>query len=131
MICCLFCWPINFTILSSIFFLVFSLMGSLCRSASVDSKSEPVLSRRQILASLEEERSPASPSSPSPSSSQSSAYAWSPSSSSPRSPSLEEPVFSRACLLQSISKEEDWGVEPADRSDLTYLYWDIIKPDIE
>ena len=101
------------------------------RSASVDSKSEPVLSRRQILASLEEERSPASPCSPSPSSSQSSTYAWSPSCSSPSSPSLEEPVFSRACLLQSISKEEDWGVEPADRSDLTYLYWDIIKPDIE
>jgi len=85
------------------------------RSASVDSKSELVLSRRQILASLEEERSPGSPSSPSPSSSQSSTYAWTPSSSSPRSPSLEEPVFSRACLLQSISKEEDWGAEPADR----------------
>jgi len=58
------------------------------RSFSVDSKSLAVLSRRQILASLEEEKSSLR--------------------SSLSSGSLEEPVFSRACLLQSISQEEEW-----------------------
>ena len=70
------------------------------RSCSVDSKSQAVLSRRQILASLEEEKS---------------SLSSSPSSSSPRSPSLEEPVFSRACLLQSISQGEEWAQEAGDR----------------
>jgi len=66
------------------------------------------LSRRQILASLEDCGSP-SPSSQS-------SFTWSSSSSSPspknsdnsfsESPSTGEGVFSRACLLQSISREE-------------------------
>ena len=75
------------------------------RSCSVDSKSQAVLSRRQILASLEEEKS---------------SLSSSPSSSSPRSPSLEEPVFSRACLLQSISQGEEWAQEAGDR-------WDVMR----
>jgi len=83
------------------------------RSYSVDSRPKPVLSRRQILASLEEENGSLgiSPSSPSLSS-----CTWSsvsPSSSPPNSPNsfsesigASEGVFSRACLIQSISREE-------------------------
>ena len=67
------------------------------RSFSVDSKSLAVLSRRQILASLEEEKSSLR--------------------SSLSSGSLEEPVFSRACLLQSISQEEEWDGSN-ERSDM-------------
>ena len=132
-ICCLFWWSINFTIHISQYKIPADCWLYLitARSASVDSKSELVLSRRQILASLEEERSPGWPSSPSPSSSQSSTYAWTPSSSSPRSPSLEEPVFSRACLLQSISKEEDWGTEPTDRWEQTILIMTSSRVGIE
>lgn len=80
------------------------------RSYSVDSHQKPTLSRRQILASLEEENGPSlSPSSPSLSS-----CTWS--SGSPPPPSSDtsfsessssgDGVFSRACLLQSISREE-------------------------
>jgi len=68
------------------------------RSVSVDSHSKqpkPVLSRRQILASLEEENSFGSSSSSS---------RW---SSSTPSSSPAEPMFSRSCLIQSISKEDD------------------------
>lgn len=72
------------------------------RSASVDSNSKPVLSRRQILASLEEENSPLG-------TSLTSQWSASTPSSSP------EPLFSRACLIQSISKDdEDWREGFAD-----------------
>ena len=80
------------------------------RSYSVDSHQKPTLSRRQILASLEEENGPSlSPSSPSLSS-----CTWSSGSPPPpfsdtsfsESSSSGDGVFSRACLLQSISREE-------------------------
>jgi len=74
------------------------------RSASVDSNSKPVLSRRQILASLEEEDSPLGPGT------------WSASSTSPSPSSSPEPLFSRSCLIQSISKDDDdWREGFADR----------------
>lgn len=83
------------------------------RSYSVDSRPKPVLSRRQILASLEEENGSLGVSPPSPSFS---SCTWSSSSPSPsppnsthsfsESPVTSEGVFSRACLIQSISREE-------------------------
>ena len=87
-----------------------------CRSYSVESSQEPVLSRRQILASLEEDNGVSRIPPPSPS--LSSSCTWSSSSSSPSpldsensfsgSPySSSEGVFSRACLIQSISREEE------------------------
>jgi len=103
------------------------------RSLSVDSRQIASLSRRQILASLEEENSSGvqSPSSsfyssqwsppPSPQASQ---RAWSSPPSSPRvwspppcptSPTLSpSSVFSRSCLLQSISREETLSPERLD-----------------
>eukprot|EP00090_Calanus_glacialis_P046634 TRINITY_DN924_c0_g1_i4.p1 TRINITY_DN924_c0_g1~~TRINITY_DN924_c0_g1_i4.p1 ORF type:complete len:662 (-),score=161.87 TRINITY_DN924_c0_g1_i4:121-2106(-) len=83
------------------------------RSYSVDSGHKPVLSRRQILASLEEENGCLGIPRPSPSLS---SCTWSSSSPSPSpphsensfssSPGTSEGVFSRACLIQSISREE-------------------------
>ena len=84
-----------------------------CRSYSVDSGHKPVLSRRQILACLEEENGSLRIPTSSPSLS---SYTWSslsPSASPANSensfsayPSTSEGVFSRACLIQSISREE-------------------------
>jgi len=92
------------------------------RSCSVDSRKQPALSRRQILASLEEEITVQENPSSSPILSSISACSWSSSSpfsspsSTPSPPTSEysfssllgvsEGVFSRACLLQSISREE-------------------------
>jgi len=92
------------------------------RSYSIESSQEPVLSRRQILASLEEDNGFSGIPPPSPS--LSSSCTWSSSSPSPLdsknsfsgSPSSSsEGVFSRACLIQSISREEEEspGVEGA------------------
>ena len=74
------------------------------RSVSVDSKPKPVLSRRQILASLEEENSFGS--------SSSSGSRW---SSSTPSSSPSEPMFSRSCLIQSISHDEENQSENSER----------------
>jgi len=96
------------------------------RSCSVDSRQQSALSRRQILASLEEEINVQENPSSSPILSSTSACSWSSSSyyssplsspsSTPSPPTSEysfssplgvsEGVFSRACLLQSISREE-------------------------
>jgi len=85
------------------------------RSSSVGSTQEIVLSRRQILTSLEEELDLSGNPPPSPSLS---SCTWSSSSSSPSpsppdsensfagSPSTSGEVFSRACLIQSLGREE-------------------------
>jgi len=84
---------------------------------STDSRPKPVLSRRQILASLEEENCLLGVS---PSSQSFSSCTWSSASPSPppspyppnstksfsESTGASEGVFSRACLIQSISREE-------------------------
>ena len=82
-----------------------------CRSYSLESTKEPVLSRRQILASLEEDNGFSGIPPPSPS--LSSSCTWS--SSSPPdsensfsgSPCSSEGVFSRACLIQSLGRGEE------------------------
>jgi len=77
----------------------FAGVHSNIRSVSVDREPKPVLSRRQILASLEEENSFGS-------SSASSRWSSSTPSSSP-----SEPMFSRSCLIQSISREDNQDQE--------------------
>lgn len=83
------------------------------RSYSVDSRPKPVLSRRQILASLEEENGSLGNSPPSTRFSSSTWSSASPFPSPPNSTNsfsdstgASEGVFSRACLIQSISREE-------------------------
>jgi len=83
------------------------------RSCSVESLSRPVVSRRQILASLEENSFKNIPSSSSPPLSEESPCSWSSTSSSPSSSNsfrsltgVSEGVFSRTSLIQSLSREE-------------------------